>query len=113
MFAEWQRQATDFQKQWEEAAGRWWDDHLRDPKTLDAMGQLLGGLSTLKERGDRALEDHWGRWRLPSAADVERLYERMGEVEESLARIEDLLLEGQEARTRRPATSPEAGPAAE
>ncbi|MBI4577249.1 MAG: hypothetical protein HY722_13405 [Planctomycetes bacterium] len=73
---------------WEEAVSRWWDAALREPSAMAAMGQVLGAACALKERGDRALEQAWAAWRLPSAADVERVHERLESLEGRLARLE-------------------------
>lgn len=68
----------------EEAAARWWDKTLRHPKTLSGLGLWLDGVSAWKAGWDRALERTWSAWRLPSAYDVERLHERLKELEERL-----------------------------
>ncbi len=91
MFVPFEKASAEFTKSWEEAAGRWWDQTLRAPETLERMRGMLGDVCAAKERSDRALEDTWTAWRLPSAADVERLHERLGDLEDSLGRIESLL----------------------
>jgi hypothetical protein len=100
----WKKAAEQASKGWEEQAGRWWDETLRDPKTLEGMGQFLSALCTAKERSDRALEEHWARLRLPSATDLERVYERLGEVQAQLDRIEAALARpaGKPARAEAP-----------
>ncbi|MDC3379332.1 hypothetical protein OAX78_03520 [Planctomycetota bacterium] len=85
------KQTAAFTEQWEKAAQTWWDQTLRSPETLNGMGEMLNGLCDAKERGDRAMERLWASYRLPSAVDVERIHERQGELDERLARIEDLL----------------------
>jgi len=55
------------------------------------MGDWLGALCTIKERWNTGLEQTWAQWRLPSALDMERLFERIGELEEQIARLEDQL----------------------
>ena len=91
MFKQWQETVERMTKDWEQHAAGWWAEQLQDPKTMERMGDWLNGACEAKERSDRALEEHWGQWRLPSAADVERLYERMGQVRDALERIEDRL----------------------
>jgi len=71
----------------EEKAASWWDQTLRAPRTLTGLGKTLTGVSTVKERWDRNLEQAWGAWRLPSALDVERLHERIGELEDHLCEL--------------------------
>lgn len=72
----------------ERVATRAWDGVLRHPTTLDALGSNLRGVSEVKRRVDRGLELTWAGWRLPSALDVERVHERIGELEEQLIRLE-------------------------
>lgn len=96
----WKKAAEQATKGWEEQAGRWWDETLRDSRTLEGMGQFLSAMCTAKERSDRALEEHWARLRLPSAADIERVYERLGEVQAQLDRLEAALAEGATARAK-------------
>jgi hypothetical protein len=91
MFGPIQEAMQSFTKGCERTAGKWWDGALRQPRTLESMGGWLNGVCTVKERSDQALEEHWARWRLPSATDVERLHERIGDLEQQLARVEDLL----------------------
>jgi hypothetical protein len=81
----------EFGKAWERVGTRWWDDALRHPQILESNGSKLNAMSGFKERWDRALEQMWSGWRLPSALDVERVYERLGEVEERVARLEETL----------------------
>jgi hypothetical protein len=87
----WKEAAEAFTKQWEQAASGFWDTTLREPATLDAMRAALLAVCAAKERSDQAVEQLWSQWRLPSATDVERLHERMGDLDERLARIETLL----------------------
>ena len=93
MFARIHDTLTGFTKSCEDAASGWWDQHLRRPTTLERLGKQLNRMSALKARWDRTLEQSWATWRLPSALDVERLHERLGELEEQLVRVEDLLAE--------------------
>lgn len=79
-------------KEWEQHAARWWDATLRDASTLESMKNALGALCAAKERSDQALEHHWATWRLPSSTDVERLAERLADLDERMARIEEHLL---------------------
>ena len=72
----------------EDRATQWWDKTLRDPKTLTGMGWTLRGMSAWKAGWDRWLELTWSSARLPSALDVERVYERLGELEDQLARLD-------------------------
>ena len=55
----------------DQTASRWWDGLLRDGRTLRSMGFFLDGACSLKERSDRALEEHWLRvgrtWFIPVA----------------------------------------------
>ncbi|RMG08575.1 MAG: hypothetical protein D6731_21655 [Planctomycetota bacterium] len=88
----------EFGKTCEAFASRWWDGALRDPGLLRGVGRLLDASSAAKERSDRALEDHWNRWRLPSAADLERVLERLGDVEQRLSRLEARLGASEDAR---------------
>lgn len=81
------KQAEGFTKEWERSAQAWWDQALRSRETLEAMGAALGGMCAARERSDRALEQAWAAWRLPSASDVERVYERLGEVQEQLGEV--------------------------
>ena len=71
----------------EEKAASWWDRTLRAPTTLTGLGKTLSGVSLVKERWDRNLETAWGAWRLPSALDVERLHERLGELEDHICEL--------------------------
>lgn len=89
--AQWQKTVEGFTKDWEQQAAKWWDGTLRDQGTLEQMRAALLAVCAAKERSDHQLEQLWGLWRLPSAADVERLYERQGELEDRLSRIEALL----------------------
>jgi len=82
---------TSGAERWEQWAADWWSDHLRKPETLKGMGDWLGALCTIKERWNTGLEQTWAQWRLPSALDMERLFERIGELEEQIARLEDQL----------------------
>lgn len=65
------------------------------------MGWTLRGVSAWKAGWDRWLELTWSSARLPSALDVERVYERLGELEDQLARVSDKL----DADTSQPAVS--------
>lgn len=98
----------DANKQWERQAASFWDKTLRHPRTLQNLGTVLTGVSTVKERTDRALEKWWEAWRLPSATDIERLYERMAELDEKLSRIDDRLAEQARREEIRPADKGEA-----
>ena len=80
MFDKWQRATEELTKSWEEAASGWWDRTLRSPHTLEAMGGMLPAMCSAKERWDQALDEAWSRWRLPSASDVDRIHERIGEI---------------------------------
>lgn len=91
-----------FAKEWEQSAARFWDATLKDAKTLESLKQALTAVAAAKERSDQALEQHWSHWRLPTATDVERLAERIGDLDERMARIEELLL------SMRPAPAPKA-----
>jgi hypothetical protein len=91
VFKQWQETVERFTKDWEQSSAGWWEQTLRDPKTLEQMSSWLNGACEAKERSDRALEDHWAQWRLPSSADLERVYERLGQVQESLGRLEERL----------------------
>lgn len=91
----------------EEKAASWWDRTLRAPKTLTGLGKTLAGVSTVKERWDRNLEQTWGAWRLPSALDVERLHERIGELEDHLCEL-NVQLESFNAREQTAAAEPAA-----
>jgi hypothetical protein len=82
---------ASFVKEMEESAGRMWEKTIKDPRTLESMGSMLTFLCGAKERSDRALEEAWAHARLPSAADVQRLFERLGEIDERLARLEERL----------------------
>lgn len=96
----WKQAAEQATKGWEEQAGRWWDETLRDPRTLEGMGKFLSAMCTAKERSDRALEEHWARLRLPSSTDLQRVYERLGEVQAQLDRIEEQLARQGQAPAR-------------
>jgi hypothetical protein len=74
-----------------DVATRWWDDTLREEKTLGRLHAFLSDLSWAKERSDRALEDVWSAWRVPSAGDLERLNQRLSDLQRQLDRIEGLL----------------------
>lgn len=89
--AQWQKSFEGFTKDWEQQAAKWWDATLRDQGTLEQMRAALLAVCAAKERSDQQLEQLWGAWRLPSATDVERLHERVGELDDRLARIEALL----------------------
>ncbi len=82
---------TTFTKEWEKAATQWWDATLQSPATLESLGAALNAACEAKERSDRALEQVWGQWRLASATDVERIHERLGEIDDRLAGIEALI----------------------
>ncbi|MCA8920238.1 MAG: hypothetical protein KDD82_00435 [Planctomycetes bacterium] len=86
-----QKLFTESAQRCEQWAADWWSEHLRKPETLSGMGDMLGAMCTLKERWNKGLEQTWAHWRLPSALDMERLYERLGELEEHIARLEDQL----------------------
>lgn len=81
-------QVKSFTDAWEKAATCWWDTMLHDAATLQGMGQAISALSALKERQNRAMEDLWSLVRLPTAADIERLHERLGDIERRLAALE-------------------------
>ena len=81
---------------WERVATRAWDGALRHPATLQALGANLRGVSAVKRGFDRGLERTWAGWRLPSALDVERVHERIGELEEHVLRLERLLADARD-----------------
>lgn len=87
----WKKSAEEATKAWEQAASRWWDETIRDPRTMEGMGAVLNALCAAKERSDRSLDEHWAGWRLASATDVQRIHERLGELQVQLDRIESLL----------------------
>ena len=91
----WSEQLKQLQQSWDQAAQSWWSDYLRQPETLAQMGKSLNGLCEQKERWDRMAEDHWGRMRLASAGDLERLHARIGELEDTILRLEDALQQQQ------------------
>lgn len=97
-------------QEWEKAATAWWDATLRDPKTLGSLGEALNGMCEAKERSDRMVERVWAHWRLPTASDVERIHERLTDLERQLGRVEELLEEAL-VSPRRAASAP-AAPAA-
>ncbi|MCO5165589.1 MAG: hypothetical protein M9894_04365 [Planctomycetes bacterium] len=84
----WKQAAEAWQKEWEQQAARWWDATLREPPTLEGMRKALEGVCAAKERSDQALEQLWALYRLPTATDVERLHERLGDLEDGLARLQ-------------------------
>jgi hypothetical protein len=83
----WKQAAEAFTKEWEKAASTWWDGTLRQESTLEGMRQALLGVCAAKERSDQALEQLWASYRLPSATDLERVHERVGEVEERVDEV--------------------------
>lgn len=86
------KQATEaFTKEWEQQAARWWDTTLRDQGTLEQMRSMLDNICAAKERSDQTLEQVWAAYRLPSATDIERLNERLGDIEDRLGRFEDAI----------------------
>lgn len=87
----WTKAAEAWQKEWEQQATRWWDATLREQGTLDLMRKTLDGVCAAKERSDQALEQLWATYRLPSATDVERLSERLGDIEDRLDRLQDVI----------------------
>lgn len=82
---------TGFTKKWEALLGERWQAALRDKALLEKLGGSLSALSFFKERRDRALERFWEECRLPSAADVERVYERLGELQERIDELEEAI----------------------
>lgn len=88
MFQKLSSLATKLIESCERVATRAWDGILRHPTTLEALGSNLRGASAVKRRFDRGLEQTWAGWRLPSALDVERVHERLGELEEHVLRLE-------------------------
>lgn len=87
----WTKAAEAWQKDWEQQATRWWDATLREQGTLEAMRKTLEGVCAAKERSDQALEQTWALYRLPSATDIERLNERLGDLEQGLERLQGLV----------------------
>lgn len=87
----WTKAAEAWQKEWEQQATRWWDATLREQGTLDLMRKSLEGVCAAKERSDQALEQLWAMYRLPSATDVERLDQRLGDIEDRLDRLQDVI----------------------
>lgn len=87
----WTKAAEAWQKEWEQQATRWWDATLREQGTLDLMRKSLEGVCAAKERSDQTLEQLWAAYRLPSATDVERLNERLGDIEDRLDRLQGVL----------------------
>lgn len=77
------------QQNWEKTFNDAYAEYQSRPENLSRVGQFLSTASQLKARHDRMLERALEFWRIPSAADVERLYERMAEANERLALIED------------------------
>ncbi len=104
----WTKAAEAWQKEWEQQATRWWDATLREQGTLDLMRRSLEGVCAAKERSDEALEQLWAAYRLPSATDVERLNERLGDIEDRLDRLQGAL-EALVERLPAPAPSSKAG----
>ncbi len=72
----------------EDGITRFWDRALRKPFVLGGVGRYLNGVSGAKARWNRSLEDAWAGWRLPSSLDVERMHERIGELEAHILRLE-------------------------
>ena len=58
------------------------------PKVIAANGVVLRGLARWKRGVDRGFEQSWESVRLPSALDIDRVYERLGDLEGQLARLE-------------------------
>jgi hypothetical protein len=103
----WKHMHEEMQKAWETSAARWWDQTLRAPETLEQLGKSLGAACAAKERSDQALEQLWSQWRLPSSTDLERLHERVADLDDRFGRIESLLeklVAGQTAAAAKPAT---------
>lgn len=90
-------------KEWEQHAARFWDTTLKDASTLDSLKNALTALAAAKEKSDQALEEHWARWRLPSSTDIERLAERISDLDERMARIEEHLVALRAAPAKAPA----------
>jgi hypothetical protein len=81
----------------EDGVTRFWDRALRKPFVLGGMGRSLNGISGVKARWNRSLEDAWAGWRLPSALDVERMHDRIGDLEAHILRLERTLSNDEQA----------------
>jgi hypothetical protein len=81
----------------EDGITRFWDRALRNRFVLGGMGRSLNGISGARAWWNRSLEDAYAGWRLPSALDVERMHDRIGDLEAHILRLERALSQRDEA----------------
>lgn len=85
-------------KDYEQAANAFFQNLSEAPSQLNLVGQTLKTASTVKEQSDRAMEKVLEAMRVPSSADIERLYERLGDID---ARLDDMEVRASKAGAKK------------
>ena len=78
-------------KDYEKASSAFLQSLQNSPSQLNLVGQSLKTLSTVKARIDQNLEKFWESFRMVSAADIERVYERLGDIQDRLDELSETL----------------------
>ena len=78
-------------KDYENAASAFHESLQSSPSQLNFVGRTLKTMSSTKERFDQSMEKIWASFRLVSATDVERVYERLGAIQDRLETLAECL----------------------
>lgn len=85
--APWQKLAKDYEK----ASGAFFETLQNSPSQLNLVGKSLKTVSKTKARIDSNMEKFWESFRMVSAGDIERVYERLGEIQDRLDQLSESL----------------------
>lgn len=77
---------------WEKAMGAWWDQVLKSPAFLGAVGEGLAQRTQVRAGYERAMETAMDRMHLPTRKDIGRVARIATLLEERLLAQEDILL---------------------
>lgn len=89
--APWQKLAKDYEK----ASGAFFESLQNSPSQLNLVGKSLKTMSKTKARLDNNMEKFWESFRMVSAADIERVYERLGEIQDRLEELGERIEAGE------------------
>lgn len=85
--APWQKLAKDYEK----ASGAFFETLQNSPSQLNLVGKSLKTMSRTKAHLDSNMEKFWESFRMVSAGDIERVYERLGEIQDRLDQLSETL----------------------
>ena len=80
---------------WEQKTAEVMESVLKNPKVLEPAGALLTASMKMKAATDKAMNDWWGSWGLPTKRDQERTLHALNQLNSRLIDLEERLAEAQ------------------